>query len=257
MNTGIIYFIIIIFANTVGAISGMGGGVIIKPCLDFLGLSPLSAINFYSSFAVFVMAIVSTSKQLKNGIKINYILAGSLSLGALLGGKLGDSSFRLLIGLTTSKMVNLIQIGLTIVTLLLALRYSKTSTKTTENPLLGFLIGLLLGWLATLLGIGGGPINVALLLVMFGLKVKDATVYSIIIIFFSQLSKLATALPHLQADQVHFSLLPYILAAAIIGGFVGALLSKQMSERLVLKFYRYIVIFVILLNLFNGFRIIV
>lgn len=31
---GFIYFIVIILANTVGAISGMGGGVIIKPVLD-------------------------------------------------------------------------------------------------------------------------------------------------------------------------------------------------------------------------------
>lgn len=48
MKIALEYFIIIVFANTVGAISGMGGGVIIKPLLDFMGKSPLSAINFYS-----------------------------------------------------------------------------------------------------------------------------------------------------------------------------------------------------------------
>ena len=34
---GIIYFIVIVLANTVGAVSGMGGGVLIKPIFDFLG----------------------------------------------------------------------------------------------------------------------------------------------------------------------------------------------------------------------------
>ncbi len=33
---GIIYFIVAIFATTVGALAGLGGGVIIKPALMFL-----------------------------------------------------------------------------------------------------------------------------------------------------------------------------------------------------------------------------
>ena len=47
-----------------------------------------------------------------------------------------------------------------------------------------------LGSFSTFLGIGGGPINVSLLIFCFGLTMKDATVYSIITIFFSQLAKL-------------------------------------------------------------------
>ncbi|MCZ1638388.1 sulfite exporter TauE/SafE family protein, partial [Enterococcus faecium] len=31
---GFIYFIVIVLANTVGAVSGMGGGVLIKPIFD-------------------------------------------------------------------------------------------------------------------------------------------------------------------------------------------------------------------------------
>ena len=50
----LIYFIVIILANSVGAVSGMGGGVIIKPVFfDSLGFHSLSAITFYSSVAVF------------------------------------------------------------------------------------------------------------------------------------------------------------------------------------------------------------
>lgn len=252
---GIYYFFIIFFANTVGAISGMGGGVIIKPCLDFLALSPLSAINFYASFAVFVMAIVSTSKQLKNGIHLEIKVALLLSLGAILGGQLGDSSFRLLTDRFPSELVNLIQIILTIITLLLALSFSKErALKQRPWPYYIF-AGILLGGLATLLGIGGGPINVALLLSFFGMSIKEATVYSIVIIFFSQLSKLATSITHLAADHIAFNLLPFILAAAILGGFIGAVLSKRMSNTLVLRLYKIVVVLVILLNLFNGIKL--
>ena len=34
---GVLYFLIIVVANAVGSVSGMGGGVIIKPVLDFVG----------------------------------------------------------------------------------------------------------------------------------------------------------------------------------------------------------------------------
>ena len=44
--TGVLYFIIIILANTIGAISGMGGGVLIKPVFDAIGAHSVPAITF-------------------------------------------------------------------------------------------------------------------------------------------------------------------------------------------------------------------
>lgn len=69
---GLIYFLVIVAANTVGAISGMGGGVLIKPIFDFIGAHSLAAISFYSSMAVFTMSIVSTIRQLKNKVTIHW-----------------------------------------------------------------------------------------------------------------------------------------------------------------------------------------
>ncbi len=57
---GLIYFVVIVLANTVGAISGMGGGVLIKPILDLIGVHSVAGISFYSTVAVFTMSIVST-----------------------------------------------------------------------------------------------------------------------------------------------------------------------------------------------------
>ncbi len=36
--------------------------------------------------------------------------------------------------------------------------------------------GLILGFLASLLGIGGGPINVSLLMLLFAMPIKEATI---------------------------------------------------------------------------------
>ncbi|WP_148793570.1 sulfite exporter TauE/SafE family protein, partial [Enterococcus faecium] len=52
--------------------------------------------------------------------------------------------------------------------------------------------GGVLGFLASFLGIGGGPVNVSLLMLMFALPIKEATLYSLSTIFFSQLAKLVT-----------------------------------------------------------------
>ena len=43
---GIIYFLVIILANSVGAVSGMGGGVIIKPVMDFFHFHDVASISF-------------------------------------------------------------------------------------------------------------------------------------------------------------------------------------------------------------------
>lgn len=254
MKIALEYFIIIVFANTVGAISGMGGGVIIKPLLDFMGKSPLSAINFYSSLAVFVMALVSTRRQVKNGVRLNARFAGLLSLGSVLGGFLGDLSFRVLSGWLPIERVNVVQIVLTLVSLVLALIYTRPGHFSWPDrwlPGIYIFSGALLGWLATLMGIGGGPINVAFLIYFFDIAIKDATVYSIVIILFSQITKLGFSLPHFGQDHISWIILPVVVLAAIFGGTFGAQLSKRVADRAVLLIYRVVVSAVLVLNVVN------
>lgn len=237
----------------------MGGGVIIKPALDAIGASTLLAINFYSSFAVFVMSVVSTYKQAKNGIKIVWSEALRLAVGSVIGGYLGNL---LLVRLTqwfnNDRLVNLIQIVLLIVTLILALIFTKPlhlKFSITIQKWLLLLGGILLGLLASLLGIGGGPINVALLITLFSFTPKKATTYSIITIFFSQISKLISSLPSLAQMHVSGVILGFIFCAAILGGYFGATLSHYLSSKWVLILYRVTVLGVLVLNFVNGFNL--
>lgn len=253
------YFLIIVFANTVGAISGMGGGVIIKPLMDTLAASPLSAINFYSALAVFVMAIVSTYRQSQNGIHLAWPTLMQLALGAVVGGILGDRLVAwLLLVCQSEQQVNLIQIVLTIFSLIAALCFTKPlkiKWRSRQQTTILMLSGIFLGMLATLLGIGGGPINVALLISMFSLAPKTATVYSIGIILFSQLAKLLVNLTHFSMVHADLSILPVIVIAAICGGMSGAALSKRMNATQVMRLYRIVVVAVLGLNLYNGWQI--
>ncbi|MQS76466.1 sulfite exporter TauE/SafE family protein [Lactobacillus halodurans] len=259
MNKTVLYILIIVFSNTIGAISGMGGGVIIKPVLDAFSGDPLIAINFYSSFAVFIMSIVSTFKNAKKDIEINWWEILYLSMGSLIGGKFGDWIFMYLKTLLKSdNILNLVQIIIVIISLILALIYTKSSGWKFSNKkknVLFLLSGVFLGTSSTFLGIGGGPINVALLIFIFNFGAKRAAIYSIASIFFSQFMKLVSLTTSLTKLPIDLKLLPFILIAAVLGGYLGSTISNKVSNKFVLILYKIVVIFVIGLNFYNGVTI--
>lgn len=86
----ILYFLIAILATSIGATAGIGGGVIIKPILDFLGGYNLETINMLSSFTVFSMTIVSIIKQIRYKFKLEIRKTLLIGVGSILGGILGD-----------------------------------------------------------------------------------------------------------------------------------------------------------------------
>ncbi|MEG2937418.1 MAG: sulfite exporter TauE/SafE family protein [Vagococcus sp.] len=255
---GIIYFIVIVFANTIGAISGMGGGVLIKPIFDLIHVHSVAAISFYSSVAVLTMSVVSTSKQLQNGIQIKWAFAIQVSLGAVVGGLLGNVVFEKILALfPAGREVQLVQIVLTIITLVFSYLYSKGIWQNFnyQLPILTLGSGLLLGFLASLLGIGGGPINVALLMLLFNIPIKQATVYSIITIFFSQLTKVITIFVTVDMSRYDMNMLYYIIPAAILGGFLGSFVSGKVTDERVKQVYQWVIILVLIINIYNGWQV--
>ncbi|MGX6961250.1 sulfite exporter TauE/SafE family protein [Vagococcus xieshaowenii] len=252
---GIIYFVAIIIANTLGAISGMGGGVLIKPIFDFIGVDSVAVISFYSSVAVFTMSLVSTTRQLQNGISFDKRNVTWLSLGALIGGIFGNQLLdEMLMSFSNDQHVKLVQISLTIITLLFALFYNNLDLKNLSLREVHwyFLCGLILGCLASLLGIGGGPINVSLLMLLFNLPIKQAGVYSIATILFSQLAKIITITIGSGLATFDMSRLLWIIPAAVIGGLLGARLSRILSEQKIQLVFNAMIILVIIINLYNA-----
>jgi uncharacterized membrane protein YfcA len=250
----LVYFIIVIFANTIGAISGMGGGVIIKPLFDFAGFHSLDAINFYSSVAVFSMAISSTIKQIKNGIQISVKKVSITAVGAIVGGIIGDVSIgALLKSFQNDKAVQMIQNSVMIVLMLLILLYNfKIKKQYHCEKLLVFAgLGVVLGFLSTFLGVGGGPFNVTALLLFVGLEIKTATTYSIIIIFFSQVAKLGSVALSQAYQHFDLSMLLVIIPSALAGGYLGGYFSKKLNPKAINVLFNLVVLFVLSLNVYN------
>lgn len=250
-----LYSIIILLATIAGSIAGLGGGVIIKPMLDMIGYHDVNTISLYSSVAVFSMCMVSIYKQLKNGFTFDIKVISIICLGSVIGGLVGESIFTVLIKVLDNEYVKVLQAILLLITLIGIVGYTKYkgSVKKAEikNLYLTFCIGLLLGTISIFLGIGGGPLNVTVLLVFFSYSLKEATVYSIATIFFSQISKLSSIILLGKITQYDLSFIPFIIFAAIIGGYIGTIINQRLKEVTVQKVYILLLYMLIVISIYN------
>ena len=86
---------------------------------------------------------------------------------------------------------------------------------------------------------------------------KEATIYSIVTIFFSQLAKLVEIGTSTGYSAFDLTLLFAIIPAAIIGGYLGGYFSGKVSDEKVSKIFVAVVVLVIVINVVNGVMLIV
>lgn len=251
---GIIYAIVILIATFLGASAGLGGGVIIKPVLDFIGFHDLNTISFLSTSAVFTMAVYSTIKQIRNKVKFDVMMILLVSIGAMIGGNLGSSMFSALLNVMEPDMITALQSSILALLLIAVLINVNSNVKTmnVKNKIVTFVIGLALGIISSFLGIGGGPINVAVFIFFFSVEMKTATIYSIATILFSQGSKLFTIATTTGFMIFDLSLLFFTLPAAILGGVIGTMVNKRADEQIIRKIFSITVVAIIILNIYNA-----
>ena len=256
-----IYTAVILAATTLGAFVGLGGGVIIKPVLDFIGQEPRMQVDFLSCVAVFTMSVVSTCKSIKNKRKFDKSIVLFIAFGSIAGGWLGSAVMDFIGGYIEQSTIRCIQ-AFVLACLLTAVSIyvGKCSFSFNIKSKAAILaVGLVLGFFASFLGIGGGPINVAVLTLFFSMNVKESAVYSVAIIFFSQLSKLITlfATDGISVYSHQWKTLLFILPAAILGGIIGNTLNKKFDDKIIRKVFVSVMVLLIILNLYNGFKVII
>lgn len=95
-----LFFIISFGASIIGAICGIGGGVIIKPVLDASGALLPGTINFLSGCTVLAMTCYSVLRNCLSGAtSIEGKTAVPLAIGAAVGGLAGKQLFDIVEGL--------------------------------------------------------------------------------------------------------------------------------------------------------------
>lgn len=257
--TMVIYFLIAIAATTAGSIAGIGGGIIIKPLLDILGDYGVRTVSVLSSLTVLAMSIVSVSKQIYGKAPVDYRIALPLALGGAVGGIAGQQIFSaVVIALNAGRTVTVIQNSILFVLIVAVFIYMKNRSKIKSPELKGvvpsLLTGLLLGMISSFLGIGGGPINVALIIYLFAFDIKAATVSSLVIILFSQIASVGLTAAAGGLSGHDLSMLPEMVVGAVAGGFIGSSINKKVSDKAVEVCFNVIQVIVLVIVVFNVVR---
>ena len=255
----ILVLLIAFGASVVGAICGIGGGVIIKPLLDAFGIASVAEISFLSGCTVLSMSCYSVVKALSAKESLVKFETGTpLAIGAAIGGILGKNLFSILRSMAAQpeRVGGYQAVCLAIVTaatLIYTLNKKRIKTMQVKNPLVCIAVGLTLGVMSSFLGIGGGPINLLVLGYFFGMDTKTAAANSLSIILFSQaasfISTLITGLPE-------FRILALILmvAGGIGGGIVGRKLNKKMDNKAVDKLFIGLMVLIVGICIYNAVR---
>lgn len=252
----VIYGIVILIATIIGALVGMGGGVIIKPVLDMIGVHSVEVIGFISTCAVFAMSISSTIKHIRAKTQIKPKIVLLVAIGSILGGIIGNEIFDFVFGIFNTNIVKAIQAIIIGCLLIFVIIYVNTNMKPYKitNPIAIACVGLFLGVMSAFLGIGGGPINTAVLVLLFSFTVKESAVYSVAIIFFSQLSQLSAIYINNQFKpfKEYWAIIIIAMAISVIGGLIGSKLNRKMSDKSITKVFSITLGIVVLINIYNA-----
>lgn len=255
----LLVFLVCLLSSLVGAICGIGGGIIIKPVLDALGIMDVASISFLSGFTVLVMAAYSIFQCKLSGVShIDKKIGNPLALGAVIGGISGKLLFSYISKLYGNmNRVGMIQaiclILVTLGTLVYTLFKDKIRTKNIESLTVALGIGSALGMISSFLGIGGGPMNLVVLYYFFSMSVKTAVENSLYIIMYSQIASLIlsfmTGLPDF--DKSFF----FVMAlGGLAGGISGRKINKYIKDSHVNKLFILLLIIMIGINLYNMYR---
>ncbi|MFH1581526.1 MAG: sulfite exporter TauE/SafE family protein [Pseudomonadota bacterium] len=236
-----ILLLIVFFSSLILTMIGLGGGLIFSPLfvlLNFPVSTAVSASLFLNGIAASSAVIVYLRKRMVD-FSIAVPLIVTSSLGAPFGALITDKiNTRLFMGLLAS------------VIFLAALRMiflSKVRDRDLETSRLkkivgGGCIGFAIGFIAGVLGIGGGVFIVPLLIYFLNIPTKSTAATSIVIVCFSSFSGFAT---HAATAVIDWE---FIFPAAICSFTGGQIGSRIMAEKLRGRTIR--ILFGILLLLF-------
>ena len=252
-------FLLCLLASGIGSLVGAGGGVIIKPVLDFFAVMPVADISFGSGCTVLAMAIFSLIAARGGAVRVQLHTSTPLAIGAVAGGLLGKALFaqcQLVFG--NGGLLGAVQNACLMVLTLLLIVYmrKKPSLRSlrVQNRMLIVLVGAALGMISSFLGIGGGPFNLAVLYFFFSMQAKEAALNSLYVILFSQTASLIMtvstgAVPHVPALW---------LAAMVVGGVAGAIAARHIGRRMgnhgIERVLQAMMVLIVLLSTYNVLR---
>lgn len=254
--TALFIFAVCLAASTIGGVCGIGGGVVIKPVLDLTGVMSVSAVSFLSGLTVLSMSLISVFKNRKSN-ELEPQSSLPLGIGAAVGGVLGKQLFDIIKRTAhNDSVVGFVQAVLLGVMVLGTLAYvcvkARIATKRVKHPALSSGIGLALGVCSSFLGIGGGPMNLAVMHYFFSMDTKHAAANSLLVILLSQTANVLLTLVRGTVPAFSWLTLAVMVTAGVMGGLISAKLHKKLSVKTTDALFKMLLVVIFLICVYNA-----
>ena len=246
----------------ISTVVGIGGGVMYVPFMSLLLFIPLLSAVDTSTFVILISSAAAFLTYLKDGrtdLKCSLVFGSFSIIGSVICTILFDVLFT--INSTILKWIFAAVLLITSVIMVLKARQSRLTAKnSTEEPLKfslkdhdykvhlkkGIPLFILAGFLAKLIGIGGGVINTPSLNIVLGYPIHNATAISTTIIFFTSIYN---TIVNSITGQINYIIGILIGVGAILGSIIGAKLSNKIPK-VVLQYFVAIVLIVLSIRMF-------
>jgi len=255
--TLVITVLITFLACFIGTICGMGGGIIIKPVLDVLGIMSAKAITFTSGVTVICMTVWNMIKVfMKKESEVELKSTSFIAIFAAVGGLCGKALFAKVTTLFPSQeMATMVQsfvlIIATFLTLIYTINKAKIQSKNVESVVAISIIGFLLGTFGAFLGVGGGPFNVAVLFYFFSMATKKASQNSLFVILFCQTASTLKTVFSGNIPAFDPMVLVLMIIVGILGNEMGRKLSKKLDDKTATRCFEWAMVLIMLINVYN------
>lgn len=239
----IILLIFGLIVGIIGTIAGIGAGVIIVSILTLFFFIPINEAIDTSTFIILISSGAGFLTYLKQGrtdFKLSLILAGFTILGSLICTiifliiKLDNTVLRLIFATV------MVITGLNMI--YKAIKTHKNSKNQTDDKELDFSLKdfdykanlkktiplfMLAGFLANLIGIGGGVVMVPTLNIVLGYPIHNSTAISTSVIFFTAIFN---TIVKVIIGKIHYLIGIIIGIGAVLGSIIGAKISNKMPK---------------------------
>jgi uncharacterized membrane protein YfcA len=210
-------------AGALGGMMGVGGGILLVPLLLHVMRKPQHEAQGLSLVFVIATAAVAVFPYLAAG-RLDWRLAALLTAGALPGVIAGARTARRIPELGLRRAF-----GVAVLATALRLLVAPPASAAPPSPWpwpadLG--LGLGVGYLAGLLGVGGGTILVPALVLAQGVPQHLAQGVSLLLIV---PVGIVGAIAYAKGGALEARLLPGLVAGGALGGLVGALLAQEIA----------------------------
>lgn len=259
-------------AGTIGALIGLGGGIIIVPSLLYLSeytnlldyVTPQIAVGT-STFIMIFTGLSSTLSYMKYktvDYKSGFLFFAGSAPGVVLGAWtnkfLNVDTFYIYFGIFVIFMSLLLMVKDKLKPISIKPKkenlrqYTDPEGKTWEygyHPAAAISISFVVGFISGIFGIGGGSLMVPAMILLFLFPPHVAVATSMFMIF---LTSLVNSTTHIVLGNVNWLYASALIPGAWIGARFGAFINQKTSSKAVVFLFRIILFFIGLRLIFQG-----